>query len=100
MNFSQALEELKKGNVVQRKFWKGKGNYIFIDKGCLSKNNKYQKINGISKFYFDIYESDIITKLPNICFRDTTGSLNNGWQPNCNDLLSDDWSLINIEIIK
>jgi hypothetical protein len=94
-SFSQALEELKKGNSVQRKHWKGKGNYVYIEKGCTSKSNKYREMNGVSKVFFDTYDGEIITRMPNLCFRDTTGNLNNGWQPNANDMLSEDWCIFN-----
>lgn len=90
-SFSKAIEELKSGRPVQRKFWKGKGNYIFIEHGRVSKEHRHREIAGIPKVFFAIYETDIVTRLPNICFRDTNGNMNNGWQPNANDMLADDW---------
>lgn len=93
-NFSQAIEELKNGNAVQRKWWKGKGNYIYLEKGCVSKGNKYREVSGVSKSFFDVYDGDIITRMPNICFRDTNNHINNGYQPNCNDMLAEDWCLV------
>ena len=52
-------------------------------------------MNGVSKVFFDTYDGEIITRMPNLCFRDTTGNLNNGWQPNANDMLSEDWCIFN-----
>lgn len=97
ISFSQGLEELKKGNVIQRKWWKGKNNYIYLGKGKVSSNFKFKDISGVSRRHFDIFDGDIVTTHPNIVFRDTNGCFNNGWQPNCNDMLSNDWCIVNFD---
>jgi len=93
-SFSQAIEEIKKGNTVQRKWWRGKGNYIYLEKGVISSDYKYKEVNCLPKFLFNVYQEGVITKLPYIVFSDTTNCLNVGWQPNANDMLANDWCLV------
>lgn len=92
ITFSEALEKLKQGHRACRKHWKGKGNFIFLEFGCVSKENKYKEIQGIHKSMFEVYQGDICTRMPIITFRDTRGSLN-CWNPTHADLLSKDWEI-------
>jgi hypothetical protein len=68
MDFSTALIKLKKGYKVARKGWNGKGMYVFINTN-IDDIEPFLVIRTVNKSY-------------------------NTWVPSINDLLSNDWGMI------
>lgn len=74
MSFSQALEEIKKGNKVCRSGWNGKNMFLLLmGKGVIGYSGNY-------------------SLLPFIAIKDVQGNLN-PWQPSQTDMLSEDWEI-------
>lgn len=107
MNFGQALEQAKKGNLVQRESW-GCSQFIFIRpddviqkeftdniKSLPEKFKDYlnYSFNGMTQWLtedpIEIYFTEYICM-----YIGTKERVINGWIPSQEDLLSEDWKLI------
>lgn len=107
-SFSQALESLKRGYLVTRLGWNGKGMFIFmrpadelpIDfvansikslpqsvKNYYSKDLEYKSNDPIEA------KNDVVKFTPYICMKAADGSIVNGWLTSQTDILSDDWMI-------
>lgn len=75
MNFSEALEELKKGNSVTRKNWNGKGQQIKLQ--VPDENSKMT----LPYIYIKTVQGDLVP-----------------WLASQTDLLSEDWEVPTEEI--
>jgi len=72
MNFGQAIEELKKGNLVSRQGWNGKGQYLGL------QNPDENSANTLPYIYIVTVQTQ---RVP--------------WLASQTDMLADDWELIN-----
>ena len=72
MTFGDALEELKKGESIQRRGWNGKGMYIYLEKQ-LSCRIKHE---------------------PVIIMLTAQRKLQPGWLASQADMLAEDWVLL------
>lgn len=81
MNFGQALEELKKGNWVQRAGWNGKNMHIYLEDGLSHKIG-----DGVFKGIMRSYE-------PCICMFTAQEKHQPGWLANQDDMLAEDWNI-------
>ena len=100
LNFSEAVIKLKEGERLQRKFWMGKGNYIYLEEGAISRYDKYAdkpQIQGIPAKLFIKYQEGIETTMPYLIFRDTCGSFTFGWSPTAADIFAEDWCIMTEE---
>ncbi len=88
MNFGQALEIMKKGGLIAREGWNGKGMFVYLVTGgdykvqmdCVKPlANK----NGTLKYN------------PYMAIKNVNGTIST-WVPSVNDCLADDW--IEVEI--
>lgn len=104
LNFGQAIELVKKGNLVARKGWNGKGMFIFmcpedtlttgfiskvkslpdevkkwIDKNLDDKKNTGEE--GLNQVKFTAY----------LCMKAADNTIVNGWLASQTDMLAEDW---------
>lgn len=107
--FGQALESVKRGRLVTRKGWNGKGMFIFVRPAdeirvdVVVDNVKSLPLS-IKEYYrqdmFDsngspiqITDGDVIKFTAYICMKAADGSIVNGWLASQTDMLSEDWML-------
>jgi hypothetical protein len=88
MNFSQALEELKKGNEIQRSGWNGKGMFLALaypwyEDGRASASVEFNKT----------YEG-VGSSLDNFIVMKTAGNTLVPWLASQTDILAEDWQLV------
>lgn len=72
-NFSQILNDLKKGQNVRRVGWNGAGQYVYLQ--------------DFSNF------SNPVGLLPCFVICNAQGKLQPGWLPSIGDLMADDWEI-------
>jgi len=100
LTFSEVVIKLKEGKRVQRKFWIGKGNYIYLEEGAISRYDKYAdkpQIQGVPAKLFIKYQEGVETTMPYLIFRDTCGSFTFGWSPTAADIFAEDWCIMTEE---
>lgn len=104
LNFGQAIELVKRGNLVSRKGWNGKGMFIFmrpedtLTTGFIPKvkslpeqvkiwidKNMDDKVNpgeqGLNPVKFTAY----------LCMKAADNTIVNGWLASQTDMLAEDW---------
>jgi hypothetical protein len=96
MNFGQAIEALKSGQVVARQGWNGKGMYLTLNRGSIAADTMTDgvTIDGVAFNLFDQGDQGTVTRLPNINMRTATGSIVTGWLASQTDMLAEDWCLL------
>jgi hypothetical protein len=92
-NFGAALERLKNGEKVARKGWKGKGMYLWLEKGSHDFGNESVQsyIGGVRSSLFENGDRGTSTRMPHLCMRAADGSTVTGWLASQTDLLAIDW---------
>lgn len=103
MNFGQALEEVKKGNLVTREGWNGKGMFIFQrpeDTLPITILLGAKSLPKSVKDYYELKNQPIVeNNLPKIkftaylCMKAADDTIVNGWLASQTDMLSEDWQL-------
>lgn len=107
--FGQALMSIKRGDLVTRKGWNGKGMFIFmrpadeLHVGFVAKEIKSlpQKVKD---YYYqdcidgngnpiDLAKSDVVKFTEYICMKAADGSIVNGWLASQSDMLANDWMI-------
>lgn len=107
--FGQALESLKRGNLVTRKDWKGKGIFIFMrpaDELHVSfvakeikslpqkvKDYYYQDCVDDNGNPIDLQKDDVVKFTAYICLKAADGTIVNGWLATQTDMLANDWMI-------
>lgn len=107
MTFGMALEVLKKGLLVSRKGWNGKGMFLFMRPADelhiefvvhkvktlpQSVRDYYRKDTQVNEGCEQPYdESDVVKFTAYICMKAADGSIVNGWLASQTDMLSEDW---------
>lgn len=86
MNFSEALDKIKEGNLLQRKNWNGKGLFIFLVDGSNFKVSRKPLINIFP-------EGTDIEYRPHIDMKDADGKVV-PWLASQTDILADDWQIV------
>ena len=98
--FGIAIEALKLGHCVSRSGWNGKGMFIYLNKGSVSKDPEndleFTSIDGIESSLFENGNTGTITRLPNINMRSATGSIVTGWLASQTDILAEDWGIVEL----
>ena len=88
MNFGQAIEMLKAGELVQRVGWNGKGMFLFLVPGSTFQVNRPPLLG--------IYpEGTTIVYQPHIDMKTAQGSVV-PWFASQSDLLADDWEEVKL----
>ena len=78
-SFGEAIKYLKRGMLVARKGWNGKGMYLFLaDGGDLAKS---------------LFKGNH-TCISSVCLRTAQGSVCIGWNASQADMLAEDWVFV------
>jgi hypothetical protein len=98
MDFSWALVELKNGNKVARKGWKGKKMFIYLVRGSTVDFNDLRNSAKEAAILATELEGGIQGSsryvCPHIDMKAADGSLVIGWLASQTDLLAIDWELV------
>ena len=86
MNFGLALEAAKKGSKITRRGWNGKGMYVF-----LADSVEFHTDADLSEYWGNV---DGVCVLPVLVLRTAKGDLQPGWLASQNDMLADDWEVV------
>jgi hypothetical protein len=89
MDFSNALIELKNGELLTRTGWNGRGIFVFLVSGSQFKVNR-EPLNRIFP------EGKEITYRPHIDIKNVDGSIAT-WVPSIGDLMAEDWAIADAE---
>ena len=99
--FGQALESLKRGHLVTRKGWNGKGMFIFMrPEDSLPTNMIVNQVKSLPESFkiwvSDNYgdsETDKIKFTAYLCMKAADGTVVNGWLASQTDMLANDWMI-------
>lgn len=99
LTFGDAIEYLKKGFLVSRTGWNGKGMYLFMrPEDTLSIDLVIRAKSLPDTFKSKIIEDPEKMKVKfgaYICMKCADGSICNGWLASQTDMLSEDWCIVN-----
>lgn len=98
-DFGTALDLMKSGKAMARKGWNGKNMYVYLVKGSVERNPNQDApvyVRGISNKLFDSGDTGTVTRLPNFNMKLADGCVLTGWIPTQTDLLSEDWSIVDL----
>lgn len=102
MTFGEALEAIKKGELVCREGWNGKGMFIFQrPEDCLSTDMVVNKVkslpDAVKKWVANKYgdsETDKIKFTAYLCMKAADDTIVNGWLASQTDMLATDWMIV------
>lgn len=104
LTFGAAIEALKKGRIVSREGWNGKGMFLFIRPDFTAKVTDLLGIISIPKSVKDYFEKKhqpispengpIVYFTAYICMKAADDSIVNGWLASQTDMLSNDWCIL------
>lgn len=100
--FGQALESLKRGHLVARKGWNGKGMFIFMrPEDSLSTNMIVNQVKSLPESFkrwvannYGDSETDRIKFTAYLCMKAADGTIVNGWLASQTDMLANDWVIV------
>jgi len=100
--FGQALESLKRGHLVTRKGWNGKGMFIFMrPEDCLSTEKVVNHVKSLPESFkkwiannYGDSEIDKIKFTAYLCMKAADGTVVNGWLASQTDMLANDWVIV------
>lgn len=107
--FGQAIASTKRGNLVTRKGWNGKGMFLFmrpydeLPVGFVAKDIKSLP-QRVKDYYYqdcvdgngnplDLEKNDVVKFTAYLCMKAADGTIVNGWLASQTDMLADDWML-------
>ena len=91
MNFSEALNAIKNGELVAREGWNSKDMFIFLVDGSTFNVNR-KPLLGIFK------EGTLINYQPHIDMKTADGTIV-PWLASQSDVLADDWDIVGEDVI-
>ena len=102
MNFSKAIEALKKGKMVKRLGWNGKGQFVFMQVPSQIKKEIVPKMQSLPQSVKDEFErrfNDPNEQIDQIYYADQLALVNpsnliTGWSPSVSDTLAIDWIIL------
>ena len=100
-SFGVAIEAIKAGKQVARKWWNGKGMFIYLNHGSFNGTDKepedgnYNKVGGVDISLFKKGDEGTVTRMPNINMKAADGSTVTGWLASQTDMLASGWNVIN-----
>lgn len=100
--FGQALESLKRGHLVTRKGWNGKGMFIFMrPEDCLSTEKVVNHVKSLPESFkkwiannYGDSEIDKIKFTAYLCMKAADDTVVNGWLASQTDMLANDWVIV------
>lgn len=106
MNFGQAIEALKRGSLVGRAGWNGRGMAVYLNKGSVDGArfgitqdrplpvDMRLSVDGVPMALFECGDTGTCTRLPNINMRSASGAIVTGWLASQTDMLAEDWEIV------
>lgn len=94
MNFTDALNFIKDGNIAYRKAWKGQ-KAVWLKPSCVVKSEWCK--DPILKQFADLNGGEIYAQAVMCMFMNddhNSKSIITGWNPTSEDMLADDWEII------
>lgn len=100
--FGQALESLKRGHLVARKGWNGKGMFIFMrPEDSLPTNMIVNQVKSLPESFkrwvannHGDSKTDRIKFTAYLCMKAADGTVVNGWLASQTDMLANDWMIV------
>ena len=100
--FGQALESLKRGHLVARKGWNGKGMFIFMrPEDSLPTDMIVNQVKSLPESFkrwvannHGDSETDRIKFTAYLCMKAADGTIVNGWLASQTDMLANDWVIV------
>lgn len=110
--FGMAVEAAKKGKLIARSGWNGKGMFVFVrPSDTLSADFIINKVKSLPQSLKDYYfkqfsfsegekergndpESYLVTFTEYFCMKAADGTIVNGWLASQTDMLAEDWIII------
>ena len=100
--FGQALESLKRGHLVARKGWNGKGMFIFMrPEDSLPTNMIVNQVKSLPESFkkwiannYGDSEIDKIKFTAYLCMKAADDTVVNGWLASQTDMLANDWVIV------
>lgn len=89
MNFGQAIEAVKRGNLIAREGWNGKGMFVVYQKGYPDGI----PCNAQTANAWGMNEGDLFRCEPYLQIKMVNGS-HAMWVPSINDVLAEDWIMV------
>jgi len=86
MNFSEALDTIKRGGCASRAGWNGKGMFVFLVKSSTFQVNR-PPLDGIFPHGTEVRYGD------HIDLRCADGTIST-WAPSMTDLFAEDWAAV------
>ncbi len=106
MNFGHAIEAVKRGLLVGREGWNGRGMAVYLNKGSVDgkrfglmedgrpAEGDLLTVDGVPLRFFELGDTGTCTRLPNINMRTASGAIITGWLASQTDMLAEDWEVI------
>lgn len=107
MNFGQAIDAAKQGNLIQREGWNGKGMFVFLRPGDSITTGQIPNIKSLPQSVKDWIDKNVDDKqnpgesgltpvlfTPYLCMKAADNSIVNGWLASQTDMLAEDWGVI------
>lgn len=101
LTFGQAIEILKRGGLVSRTGWNGKGMFIFQRPEDTLSSDFLPNVKSLPQSVKDYYKKNNnfgvepfgIKFTAYLCMKSADGSIVNGWLASQTDMLADDWQV-------
>ncbi len=107
MNFGEAIEQVKKGNLVARSGWNGKNMFIFMRPSDSIQTGNIGNIKSLPQSFKDWVDKNIDDKQNQgeegltpvkfteyLCMKAADNTVVNGWLASQTDMLSEDWQIV------
>lgn len=102
LNFGQALEAVKKGKLISREGWNGKGMFVFLNgtTDCFFQegNNNDEHIMDIPVNVMNKLRTDtkgcIVSLSPFLSLKAADNTIVRGWLASQSDMLANDWCIL------
>lgn len=104
LNFGQALDAAKRGELIQRENWNGKGQFVFMRPEDTLNADILLGARSLPKKLKDYFErkhqpiisaDDVQVKFTAyLCLKSVDDTIINGWVPSTTDMLAEDWKVL------
>ena len=101
MNFGQAIEALKNGQLVSREGWNGKGMFVFMRPEDTLPMEVLQNVKSLPQNVKDWYSGQGNSTHINgvkftayLCMKAADNTIVNGWLASQTDILAEDWGIV------
>ena len=88
MTFGEALEAAKRGAIITRDGWNGKGQYVYYQEGLIISRDVTR--NPV----LSAWPEESISIRPHLDMRTAQGDIQIGWLASQSDMLAEDWRVV------